>query len=181
MMSVAIQGIAGSYSEEAAGRLFGCGVQMRECASFLLTLSSLHSGEADVAVLPVRNKIIGEISDVAVLLGSGNYRVIDRLTLEIAHVLIGQPHSEMSSLGTVASHPAAIRQCSNFLRSNPKLTVTYGQDTASCVRETIAGSDAGASAIGSRRAAAIYGGKIIREDVADERGNWTDFVAVVGA
>src|SRR5688572_26456331 len=89
MSLVAIQGIKGSYSEEAATRLLGEDAVIVECVDFERTFAALWEKRADFAVIPVENKIIGEITGAASLLKSSDLRVLDQLPLEVRHVLVG--------------------------------------------------------------------------------------------
>ena len=61
METVAIQGIKGSYSEQAAHEIFNGSTQIVECMSFDETFSKVLGGAAKYAVIPVSNTIVGEI------------------------------------------------------------------------------------------------------------------------
>ena len=61
MSIVAIQGIKGSYSEEAAVKLLGKDASIAECDDFAETFAAFESKSADYVVVPVENKIVGTI------------------------------------------------------------------------------------------------------------------------
>ena len=178
MIRVAIQGIEGSYSSDAARRLVGSESVLIECRDFDLTFAALRRGDADCLVVPVENKIVGEINGAASLLRESGLRTHAELELKIRHVLVGTQDSEISRLTSVRSHVEALRQCSRFLNSHPQLERVIDADTASGVRWVVENGDARCSAIASQQAAEIFGGKILREDIADDRDNWTKFYLV---
>ena len=53
MTRVAIQGVRGSYSEEAATKVFGADTNIVECLNFEATFAAVRQGDADHAVIPV--------------------------------------------------------------------------------------------------------------------------------
>ena len=59
--------------------------------------------------------------------------------------------------------------------NNKKLQQIIGADTASSIRRIVEENILENAAIGSRRAAEIYGGKILKENIADDLDNWTTF------
>lgn len=178
MTRVAIQGVSGSYSEEAVRRLFGNDAALIECEDFDKTFDALKLGDVDGAVVPVENKIVGTIHRPVELLNEGAYRVLEKLDLRVQHVLAGTPDSAFDMLVSVRSHIEALKQCKRFLADHPDLTQIVGSDTASSVRRIVNEADPARSAICSRRAAEIYGAKILRENIADDIDNWTTFYLI---
>ena len=178
MSVVAIQGVRGSYSEEATLRIMGDSAEILECHDFAETFSAIDSKRAEFAVLPVRNKIVGEIETPIDLLRKSGLRVLDQLPLEVRHVLAGTQDAEIEHLISVRSHIEALKQCGKFLSTHGNLTQLIGADTASSVRRVVNAGVAENAAIGSRRAAEIYGAKILREDISDDIENWTTFYLI---
>lgn len=178
MTRVSIQGVSGSYSEEAVRILFGENAEIVECRDFARAFSAVTLGDADHAVVPVANKIVGEIEQSAQLLKDGAFRILESLSLRVQHVLAGTPDASVGQLESVRSHVEALKQCQKFLIANPKLTPIVGTDTASSARRIVKEADPVRSAICSRRAAEIYGAKILRENIADDIDNWTTFYLI---
>jgi len=175
MTTVAIQGIRGSYSEEAALRMLGASADLIECCDFASTFEAVTAKRATHAVIPLRNKIVGEIGAVADLLAQTELTVLEELDLDIRHVLAGTATAEIGDVITVRSHIEALKQCSSFLAANPHIRQITGDDTASSISQ-IAGEDKKQNAaIGSARAAKIYGATILRKDIANDLNNWTTF------
>ena len=177
MTRVAIQGIKGSYSEEAAIRLLGDTIELIECPTFE---AAFREAERDgtLAVIPVRNTIVGRIESTAELLSKSGLVVHDEFVLGIEHVLAGAPNTEFTSIRTVTSHPEALKQCSGFFAENPHITTAVGNDTASSIRDVASANSDDKAAIGSRRAAEMYGATVLRENVANALDNRTTFYVV---
>lgn len=178
MTKVAIQGITGSYSEEAVRQLLGDRASIIECRDFGETFNTLGRGDADHAVVPVTNKIVGEIGQPLELIKVGRFQVLEKLSLKVRHVLAGTEDATIEGIVSVRSHVEALKQCRRFLAANPNLTQIIGSDTASSVRRIVDEADPTHAAIGSRRAAELYGAKILREDIADDIDNWTTFYLI---
>lgn len=175
MTLAAIQGVRGSYSEEAAVRILGRGADILECRDFEETFAAVSTKKADFAVVPVRNKIVGEIEAAVSLLNSSRVKVLDELPIRVRHVLAGAAGALFEDLKTVRSHVEALKQCSRFFSANVQLTPVIGSDTASSIRRIVAEGDRTCAAIGSRRAAEMYGATMILEDIANDIDNWTTF------
>ena len=175
MSVVAIQGVRGSYSEEATFKLLGASAEILECEKFEDAFQTLLENRAEYAVIPFKNKIVGRIETPHELLRRTNLKILDKLPLEVRHVLIGTNDAEFENLHTVRSHVEALKQCRRFLSANHNLRQIIGADTASSIRRVVVEKNPANGAIGSRRAAEIYGAKILRENVADDAENWTTF------
>ncbi len=178
MSLIAIQGVKGSYSEEAVLKMFGNAAQILECADFAETFKTLQNGNANYAVVPLKNKIVGEIKIAVSLLKQTSLKVLDELPLEVRHVLVGTSDAEFENLKTVRSHVEALKQCRRFLLKQQQIQQIIGADTASSIRRIIEEKNAENAAIGSRRAAEIYGAKILKENIADDLENWTTFYLI---
>jgi prephenate dehydratase len=174
MSKVAIQGIQGSYSEEAALTLLGA-PELLECRDFTETFDSLEAGRAEYAVVPVENKIVGDIACTISFLRGDRFRILDRAVLQVRHVLAGTADSKLDEIELVSSHVEALKQCRNYLAANPKWTQIIGGDTAGSVRLIVDDGNATNAAIASRRATEMYGAKVLAEDIADDLDNWTTF------
>lgn len=178
MTKVAIQGIRGSYSEEAVRQIFGDAASIVECLDFTETFASLQQGTAQNAVVPVVNKIVGEIAHPIELLREGRFEILEKISLKVRHVIAGTPDATMQGLVSVRSHVEALRQCRRFLDRHPHLEQIIGSDTASSIKRTVEEADPANAAIGSRRAAELYGAKVLCEEVADDVDNWTTFYLI---
>lgn len=176
--TVAIQGIKGSYSEEATNILFGDDADISECMTFDETFNKVIGKAVRYAVVPVKNTIVGDIESALSLLSQSGLPVVNQIKLRVQHVLAGTPEAEFETLRSVRSHVEALKQCRKFLSGNPQLVQVGGADTASSIRRIVTEGDPTHAAIGSRRAAEFYGARILKEDIADDIDNWTTFYLI---
>jgi prephenate dehydratase len=178
MSVVAIQGVRGSYSEEAAVELMGLNAEIVECLDFPSTFDAVLKDRVRYAVVPIENKIVGEIAGSMNILRDSGLRVFEKLPLKVMHVLAGTANAVIGSITQIRSHVEALKQCRQFLSSNPGWAQVIGADTASSIRQVVETGEMEIAAIGSRRAAELYGAKIIAENIADDHDNWTTFYLV---
>jgi prephenate dehydratase len=175
MSVVAIQGVKGSYSEEATIRIIGGDTDIVECLDFSETFDAVVSQRAEYAVVPVENKIVGEIEGSMEHLRGNAFRIYERMPLKVMHVLAGTADAELENIKTVRSHIEALKQCKKYLGRNSQWTQVIGADTAASIRRIAHEGNSENAAIGSRRAAELYGARIIAENIADDHDNWTTF------
>jgi len=70
----------------------------------------------------------------------------------------------------------ALAQCTRFLSEHPQMKQIVGDDTAGSVAEVLRHGWRRRAAIAGKRAAEIYGGVIVRENIQDDSDNFTRFV-----
>lgn len=178
-MSVAVLGIEGSYSEEAARCFLGSGSRILGCADFAGVFSAAIDGRVRYAVVPVSNTITGRIEAAANLLEKSGFDVLNQVEIQVRHVLAGTQCSAFEHVRTVISHPEALRQCSGFFSRYPELVSVAAEDTATGIRRIVLEGKPELAAIGSRVAAEKHGAKILLEGIADDPENRTTFVLAV--
>lgn len=174
---VACQGVAGAYSHIAARRLFE---EEALCfyPRFEDVFDAVLSGAADFGVLPVENSNAGSVVDVYELLKKHNIYIAKRISLKIDHCLAALPETELSQVKEVYSHQQAIQQCSHFLAESEIKVQTYSNTAASA--ELVAKSDpeAGLAVICSKLAAERNGLRVIKEEIANIKENYTRFIVI---
>jgi len=173
---VAFQGERGAFSEEAAVKLLGNSIELIPRPTFNALFSSLREGVADYLLAPVENSIAGDVRPSVELLRESQLEVIDEVTIPVGQNLIACPGVNFEDIEAVQSHPMALAQCSRFFKQHPQLKQIVGDDTAGSVAEILQRGDRHRAAIGSKRAAEIYGGIIVRENIQDTSDNFTRFL-----
>jgi len=173
---VAFQGEHGAFSEEAAIKLLGPEIELVPRATFADLFSSLGEGLADFALAPVENSLIGSIEAAVALLQKSSLVNAAEVVLRIRQQLIGCPGAVIEEIEAVESHPAALAQCKRFFAEHPSIEPIEAEDTAGSVARIIKNGDSKRAAIAGRRAAALYGGYIIKENLEDHANNYTRFV-----
>ncbi|HJZ63292.1 MAG TPA: prephenate dehydratase [Candidatus Acidoferrum sp.] len=176
---VAFQGERGAFSEAAAIQLLGESIATVPRPTFDSAFAAISGGDADALLAPVENTLAGSVVRVYDLLLESNLSMVAETILHIEHQLIGCPRATLNDLRSVSSHPVALAQCENFFLAHPDLKRVATEDTAGSVREVMARDDKSFAGIASRRAAAIYGGVILAENIHDNPENFTRFVLLV--
>ncbi len=173
---VAFQGERGAFSEEAALKLLGHDIELVPQQTFAALFDSLESGIADYLVAPVENSIAGIVQPSVSRIRASSLVILNELELQIDQYLIGCPGAVLDMIETVQSHPMALAQCKRFFERYPRIKPVVADDTAGSVAEIIKQKDRRIAAVGSRHAAAIYGGEIILKSIQDHPTNHTRFV-----
>jgi chorismate mutase/prephenate dehydratase len=173
---VAFLGEAGTFSEEAALAIMGDECQTVSCPTVEDLFQAIHRGQADYILAPIENSLVGSIHRSFDLLLSSSLHIAAEVILPVSHFLVGPRESTIESIRTVESHPAALGQCEMFFAENHHLVRIEADDTAGSVRRAVESGDPSRAAIGSERAANIYGGKVLRKHIEDHEANYTRFV-----
>lgn len=179
-MATAFLGPRGTFSEEAALAHAGPGGELVAFASFPALTSAVETGLASEALLPIENSIEGAVSSTLdLLIHETPLRIAAEVVLPVRHFLVTAPGVELRQIRVVASHPQALGQCRRFLeRCLPGVEQVATLSTSGAIQETVATDDRERAAIGTARAAELYGGAVLAHDIQDVRANVTRFVAL---
>jgi prephenate dehydratase len=176
-MKVAIQGEAGSFSNEAARRMIpDCSIV--PCARSIEVFDRLERGSVNAAVIPIENSLAGSVAEHFDLLLARNVFVRQEYRLRIVHNLIAAPGVKVGDIRRVYSHPVALDQCRDFFRKHPKIEVMLFYDTAGSVKHVIESGLRDAAGIAGRQASAVYKGRILAAGIEDDKRNFTRFFLV---
>ena len=173
---VAFQGERGAFSEDAAMKLLGPDIELVPRPTFAALFTSFDDELADYLLSPIENSLIGAIHPAVELLNASSLVVAGEVIVQIRQHLIGCPGSVFEEIEAVESHPAALAQCKRFFEEHPLVDRIETEDTAGSVARVIERGDRRRAAIAGRRAAELYGGSIIRENLEDHPNNYTRFV-----
>jgi prephenate dehydratase len=174
--TVAIQGDIGSFSEEAALKLFQGNVEILSCQHFEDVFREVKREAVDYCLIPIENSLSGSIHRNYDLLRKHNLYIVREIYLKIEHNLIVLPGVALENLTTVLSHPVALNQCERFFEDHPQLKAETSWDTSGSVRELLDRKLTSWGAIASRRASEAFDAQIILENIQDSDQNYTRFV-----
>jgi prephenate dehydratase len=172
-MSVAYHGVPGAFSHEACLR-FVPGDEPIGLPTFADVVRAVENGEADYGILPLENNNAGGVDEVQALLGKTSLSVIAEHRLPIRIHLLGLPSSNLDQVRTAVSHPMAIKQCTESLRS-------LGLEAEEAPSTSVAAqtlSDPTKAVLASEAAAEAYGLVVLKPNVHDREVNETTFVVV---
>jgi prephenate dehydratase len=176
-MKIAIQGELGSFSHQAAEAMVP-GAKIIACARSLEVFDRVVRGTAGGAVIPIENSLAGSVAEHFDLLLSREVHIVKEFRLRIVHNLIAAPGAKFRDLRQVFSHPVALDQCRDLFAKYPNLRPEPFYDTAGSVKHVVGRGSKDAAAIASRRAADVYGGKILKAGVEDDKKNFTRFFLI---
>ena len=176
-MRVAIQGEAGSFSDEAARRMApGCTVM--SCARSAEVFATLGRRSVGAAVIPIENSLAGSVTEHLDLLLRHKVFIQQEFRLRIVHNLIAARGVRMKDVRRVYSHPVALDQCRDFLCGHQNMEAVAFYDTAGGVKHVVENQIGDAAAIAGRRAAGVYRGKILAAGIEDNKQNFTRFFLI---
>lgn len=116
MKKIAIQGIAGTFHEDAVRKYFGDEkVEIVECRSFQNVCELVDSDQVDMAVMAIENSIAGSILQNYSLIRDYHLRVIGETYVHIQLNLMMLPGADPKDVKSIYSHPVAIRQCVEYI------------------------------------------------------------------
>jgi prephenate dehydratase len=176
-MKVAIQGELGSFSHEAAEHMMPkC--QIVACARSAEVFQRVERGSVGAAVIPIENSLAGSVAEHFDLLLARNVHVEREFRLRIIHNLIAAPGVKFSAVRRAYSHPVALDQCRDLFRQFPRIDPTPFYDTAGSVKHVVENKVLDAAGIASKRAAAAYGGRVLKTSIEDDKRNFTRFFLI---
>jgi prephenate dehydratase len=175
LMRVAFQGERGAFSEEAARQMVGGGGEMVPTQRFEDVFNRLRDGLVDAAVIPIENTLHGSVHENYDHLLNYDFPITAETNLRIVHNLIAAPGVTLDQVKRVYSHPVALNQCLQFFLDHPEIEKLSHYDTAGSVKSVMESGQRDAAGIASAVAAEIYGARIIRRSIEDDRANFTRF------
>jgi prephenate dehydratase len=172
---ISFQGEPGAFSQAAARQLAGEDFTPVPLPAFQDVFESVASGKCQAAVIPIENTLHGSIHENYDHLLRFELPICGETFVRIVHNLIAPPGVRLADLRRIYSHPVALNQCRHFLDSHPEAQHIPFYDTAGSVKMVMEQAMTDAGAIASAGAAQIYGAKILRKSIEDDRENYTRF------
>jgi prephenate dehydratase len=174
-MKVAFQGELGAFSQQAIRQLLGSRAEPAPYQRFDEVFAALKGQKVAAAVLPIENTLHGSVHENYDLLLRYDFEITAETSVRIVHNLIAPPGVLFERVRKVYSHPVALNQCRDFFRRHKRVDRVTFYDTAGSVKMIMKERPADAAAIASELAAKIYGGRILRREIEDDRQNFTRF------
>ncbi len=172
--TIAYQGQPGAYSHLACRRVHP-ELTPKACESFVEAMFMVERGEAKLAMIPLENSTAGRVEEIYRLMPKTRLHVIGEHFEPVNHCLLALPGTQLDEIKTVSSHPQALAQCAENLRSLG-IDPIAALDTAGSAAELAEQQQPGHAAIASSLAAELYGLEILKENFQDKTGNTTRFM-----
>jgi prephenate dehydratase len=147
-------------------------------ATIYEAIMAVDDGAVDRALVPIENSLEGAVNVTldTLALEVEDVAIVGEVVHPIEHCLIARDELALETIEVVLSHPQATAQCARFIRERlGGAEVRPGGSTAEAVR-TVAEHGGRWAALGNRRAAELYGCRVLMAGVEDVAGNETRFV-----
>ncbi len=172
-MTIAYQGEAGAYSEEAAQSLFPDS-ELQPTSTIRKVFESVEAGGVDAGLVPLENSQGGSINETYDLFLKHGLHLVAETVISVNHCLLALTGTTLDDLDEVVSHPQAIAQCEEFLVSMGA-AIRSDYDTAGVAKRIAENKLERMAAIASRRAADLYGLQVLAENIQTYPDNYTRF------
>ncbi|MFA9389162.1 MAG: prephenate dehydratase [Prolixibacteraceae bacterium] len=175
---IAIQGIVGSFHEDAAQRYFaGENFEIVECRTFRKVCQMVDEDKVDVAVMAIENAIAGSLLENYGLMRDFHLKIMGEIYLHIKMNLMVFPGVKKEAIQEVHSHPIALKQCAEYIDDSfGEITLDDSFDTAGSARNIMKHKLMNVASIGNDRTAEIYGLEILDRGIETNKKNYTRFL-----
>ena len=177
MLKISYQGIAGAYSHLACYGYFGDDIECIGTETFEDAMQLVEDGEVDFALIPIENKTAGRVSEFYGLIPQMKLQIVGEHYQKIEHCLMGIEGSSLRDIEYVYSHPQGLAQCRENLKKMGMKPVAQF-DTAGSAKEISQLDNIRIGAIASSLASKIYGLKVLKANIQDQKDNFTRFIVL---
>lgn len=174
--TVGYLGPRGTYSEEIAlGFYRGVDGHFTPYPSIDAVIRAVEAGEVTESIVPVENALEGSVNiTLDTLAHEVDLFIVKEIVQPIRNNLLVKEGTK--HINVVLSHPQALAQCRHYLnRQYPGAELVPVESTAAAAYQVASGAKNHA-AVGSQRAAELYGLEILAADIQDNPNNSTRFV-----
>jgi len=173
---ISFQGEMGANSHIACKQAYP-GYEPLPCATFEDAFAAVRTGRAALAMIPIDNSLAGRVADIHHLMPRSGLHIVAEWFLPVQHQLMATKRATLRTIRTVESHVHALGQCRKVIRAC-RVKAIVAADTAGAAREVAEAGNVSRAALATTLAAKIYGLKILKKNVADEKHNTTRFVVL---
>ncbi len=177
MKRIAVQGIAGSFHEDAAINYFEDEVEIVECKTFTTVCDFIDTDKVDYAVMAIENSIAGSLLNNYQLIRDYHLRVIGEIYIHISMNLLANEGVQTKDIEHIHSHPIALRQCMEYIEQfYPNAELHEKLDTAASSKMVGDEKLKNAASIGNLRSADLYGLNVLDTGIETNKKNYTRFL-----
>ena len=178
MKKVAIQGIAGSFHEDAATKYFGEEpIEVIECKTFKQVCELIDNDQVDIAVMAIENSIAGSLLQNYQLIRDYHLKIIGEIYIHIQMNLMVYPGVKKKEIKEIYSHPVSFMQCAEYLEKYfPNAERRELGDNAKVAKLISDEKIKNAAAISNLRSANLYGLEVLDKGVESNKKNYTRFL-----
>lgn len=184
VVKISIQGIAGSFCQQAAWLY--CqqkGLLRPDLVYSINSAQALHCvlvGESELAVMALNNSYGGLVDETITALADAKYHIVDTVNLAVSQNLLANIDTTSDQIRHIYSHPQALKQCRQYLSLHyPEATRHPSEDTASAARALSLGQyPTNSAVIAAKDCIKHYNLQILDSNIQDQIDNSTLFVVL---
>lgn len=176
-MPVVCFGEPGSFTEQAMFEVFGEEISAVHKSTFREIMQEISEGRAKYGILPIENSTTGAVEGINDLLMEYDVTAVAEHFIKIEQNLLVIPGTKIDEVKTVYSHQQGILQCEKFIREHDFGTKTEASTSAAALKISKEG-EVSHAAIAGKRAAEVFGLEVAKEDINDEKNNFTRFIVI---
>ncbi len=178
-MKIGYLGPEGTFSEMAL--LSYCEHKTAEKVAFATipdAIWAVYGQKVQEAVVPVENSLEGTVYITLDLLAHEVELLIKgEIVIPVRQALLSREPVRLAEVAYIYSHPQGIGQCMQFIRQNmPQAEIKYTNSTSEGAK--IAAETPRSVAIGTVRAAELYGLQVLSAGIQDNSDNCTRFLVL---
>lgn len=176
--TVYFQGEQGSFSEQAAQKIFGRNVDAVPRPVFADVFRSVEQSRNTFGIVPIENSVFGSIHQNYDLLLKHHLFIVGETQLRIELNLAALPGTKLKDIKQIYSQPQALGQCEKFLGSLKNVKVIAFHDTAAAARMIREERRKDSAAIASEAAIRHHRLRILQRNVESDHENYTRFLVL---
>jgi chorismate mutase/prephenate dehydratase len=169
-------GPEGTFSFFVGIEYLGHSADMEPCKCLKDVFHAVACRDAELGIIPLENSLQGSVGQCLDLFLAYDVYIQAEVFCRISHSLLSSENS-ITGLHTVYSHPKALEQCSDWLRSHlPEATIVPAESTSAAARKVV--KEKGSAAIGHERLGKMLGLNVLFRQIEDLPDNWTRFMII---
>jgi len=177
---IIIQGYPGAFHEEAAQNYFAKEkLEIIPAMTFEVLAKELtENKEIDLGIMAIENSIAGSLLQNYRLIRENKFLITGEIYLRIRHNLMALPGQDISSIKEITSHPMALNQSMEFLKSLGNVRLIESEDTALSTKNIAEKKLKNVAAVASVAAAKLYGLDVLASGIETSEVNYTRFFII---
>lgn len=178
-LKIACFGVPGSFTHQALEDYFeGKNYERQHFNLFEEVITAVSSGKVDYGVVPIENSSTGGITEVYDLLRQHDCSIIGERCIKIEQNLLGYGEATLNTITKVYSHPQGLAQSKAFFKDHPQIEQIPYFSTSKSAETVAEQKDITLAAVAGKKAAELYGLKILAENINYNSNNSTRFVII---
>jgi chorismate mutase/prephenate dehydratase len=179
VLQIGCFGVPGSFTHQALEEYFvGSSYERQHFNHFEEVVSAVSSGQLDYGVLPIENSSTGGITEAYDLLRKYDCSIVGERCIRIEQNLLGCSGASLQSITQVYSHPQGFAQSKEFFRDYPQMQQIPYFSTSKSAEKVADAQDITLGAVAGRKAAELYGLKVLAPAINYNSNNFTRFVVI---